>query len=112
MGFILKLLLTAVAVIVSTYFLPGVHVTGFGAALLVAFVLAILNTFVRPILVLLTIPVTFLTLGLFLLVINALLILLADNLIAGFRVDGFLWAFIFSIILSVTRSFIELIVGK
>jgi len=112
MGFIIKLLLTGVAVVVSSYILPGVHVDGFGSALIVALVLAILNAIVRPILVFLTIPVTFLTLGLFLLVINALIIMLADYLVDGFNVDGFLWALIFSIILSIITAIIDLVTGR
>jgi putative membrane protein len=112
MGFIIKLLLTGVAVVVSSYILPGVHVDGFGSALIVALVLAILNAIVRPILVFLTIPVTFLTLGLFLLVINALIILLADYIVDGFNVDGFLWALIFSIILSIITAIIDLVTGR
>ena len=112
MGFIIKLLLTGVAVVISSYLLPGVHVDGFGSALILALVLAILNAIVRPILVFLTIPVTFLTLGLFLLVINALIIMLADYIVAGFRVDGFLWALIFSIILSIVTAIIDLITGR
>ncbi|MBK0403136.1 phage holin family protein [Adhaeribacter sp. BT258] len=112
MGFIIKLLLTGVAVMLSTYILPGVHVDGFGSALILALVLAVLNAVVRPILVLLTIPVTFLTLGLFLLVINALIILLAEAIVPGFQVDGFLWALIFSIILSIITAIIDLITGR
>jgi putative membrane protein len=113
MGFIIKLLLTALAVVVSAYILPGVEVSGFGAAIILAIVLAILNAIVRPILVLLTIPVTVLTLGLFLLVINALIILLADYIMgASFEVDGFLWALIFSIILSVITAIIDFITGR
>lgn len=82
------------------YFLPGVEVSSFLTALLVAAVLALLNALLRPILVLLTIPITVLTLGLFLLVINALIILLVNELVPGFRVDGFLSALIFSVLLS------------
>jgi len=112
MGFIIKILLTGVAVVLASYFLPGVHVTGFGSALILALVLAILNAIVRPILVLLSLPITFLTLGLFLLVINALIILLADYIVGGFRVDGLIWALIFSIILSVITAIIDLITGN
>ena len=108
MGFIIKLLLTGVAVVLASYFLPGVHVSGFGTALIVALVLAVLNAILRPILVLLSLPITILTLGLFLLVINALIILLADSLIAGFEVDGFIWALIFSLVLSVITYIIDM----
>ncbi len=112
MGFIIKILLTGVAVLVCSAFLPGVEVNGYGGALIVALVLAILNAIVRPILVLLSLPITIITLGLFLLVINALIILLADNLIDSFSVDGFLWALIFSIILSVITYIIDMITGR
>ena len=109
MGFIIKLLLTGVAVVIASYILPGVHIDTFLTALILAVVLALLNAVVRPILVILTIPVTILTLGLFLLVINALIILLADYLIAGFSVDGFLWALIFSLVLSVLNAILDMI---
>ncbi|WP_114779545.1 phage holin family protein [Botryobacter ruber] len=109
MGFIIKILLSGVAVMLAAYLLPGVDVSGFGSALIVAIVLAVLNAIVRPILVFLTIPVTILTLGLFLLVINAVIILLADALISGFNVDGFLWALIFSIVLAIVSAILDAI---
>jgi putative membrane protein len=105
---IIKLLLSAVAVVATAYILnPQVQVENFGIAILVAVVLSLFHIFLKPILVVLTIPVTILTLGLFLLVINAALILLADWLIGGFQVDGFLWALIFSLILSVIVSILH-----
>ena len=79
-------------------------VDGYGTALIVAVVIAILNMFVRPLLIFFTLPATIVTLGLFLFVINAAIILLADNLVSGFAVSGFLVALIFSILLSVFRS--------
>ena len=100
----LKLILTALAVIVFANLLPGVTVDGYGTALIVAFVIAILNMFVRPLLIFFTLPATIVTLGLFLFVINAAIILLADNLVSGFAVSGFLVALIFSILLSIFRS--------
>ena len=100
----LKLILTALAVIVLANLLPGVTVDGYGTALTVAVVIAILNMFVRPLLIFFTLPATIVTLGLFLFVINAAIILLADNLISGFAVSGFLVALIFSILLSIFRS--------
>lgn len=100
----LKLLLTAVAVVILANILPGVEVTGYGAAFIVAVVIALLNLFVRPLLIFFTLPATIVTLGLFLFVINAIIILLADNLVDGFRVSGFLAAFFFSILLSIFRS--------
>lgn len=109
MGFIIKLLLTGVAAIIAAYILPGVQIDTFITALILALVLALLNAVVRPILVILTIPVTVLTLGLFLLVINALIVLLADYLIAGFNVDGFLWALIFGLVLAVITAILDMI---
>jgi putative membrane protein len=101
---IISLLLSALAVFVCAYILPGAHVDGFFAALVVAVVLALLNILVKPILVILTIPITIFTLGLFLLVINTVLILLASSIVPGFEVEGFWWALIFSILLSIINS--------
>ena len=93
MNWIIRLLLNGLAVVLSAYILPGVEIAGgYGTALLVALILALVNVIVKPILVILTIPITILTLGLFLLVINAALILFVDNLVSGFTVDGFWWA--------------------
>jgi len=104
MGLIVRLLINTLLVLLVSYLLPGVYVNSFLAALLVAVVLGLLNVFLKPILVIITIPITVLTLGLFLLVINAVIILLADQLIAGFRVDSFWWALGFSLILSFFNS--------
>lgn len=112
MRLLLKWFLVALAVVLGAYLLPGVAVEGFGTALLVALVLGILNAILRPILVVLTIPVTILTLGLFLLVINAAIILLADALIGGFNVDGFIWALIFSLLLSLLTWLIDQVLEK
>ena len=86
--------------ILAAYLLPGAHVTSFSTALIVAFLLAILNALLKPILVFLTLPVTIMSLGLFLLVINAVIILVIDQLVDGFNVDGFGWALGFSLIIS------------
>ena len=104
MKILIKLLLTAVIVLVLAHFLPGVGVAGLEAALIVAVVLALLNAVVKPILIILTIPITILTLGLFLLVINACIVLLADKFIDGFAVNGFWTALWFSILLSISQS--------
>lgn len=101
---LLKLVLTALAVVVLANLLPGVTVDGFGTALIVAVAIAILNMFVRPLLIFFTLPATIVTLGLFLFVINAIIILLADNLVNGFAVSGFFVALLFSILLSIFRS--------
>lgn len=104
MKILIKLLLTAVAVIILANILPGVQVDTFGTALLVALVLGLLRIFVKPVLVLLTLPITIVTLGLFLFVINALIILLASRLIDHFHVDGFWYALLFSLLLSLFQS--------
>ncbi|PZR40622.1 MAG: hypothetical protein DI538_03555 [Azospira oryzae] len=104
MNSILRFLLSGVAVMLAAYLLPGVHVTDYWTALLVALVLSIVNLIVRPLLILFTIPITVVTLGLFLLVINALMILLVDFLIDDFSVSGFWWALAFSLILSLFNS--------
>jgi putative membrane protein len=100
----LKILLTAVAVIVLATILPGISVAGYVSAIIVAVVIALLNMFVRPLLVFFTLPATIVTLGLFLFVINACIILLADKLIDGFAVSGFFSAILFSVLLSIFRA--------
>lgn len=107
MNGIIRFLLNGLGVLLTAYLLPGVHVEHYGYALLVALVLAIVNTIVKPILLVLTIPITFITFGLFLLVINALMIQLADWFVDGFEVDGFWWALAFSLILSLFNSLFE-----
>ena len=104
MKFILRLLLSALAVVVLARILPGVDVTSYGIAILVALVLSVLNFLVKPLLILLTLPVTIVTFGLFLLIINAIIILLADGLIDGFTVNGIWWALAFSLLLSLLQS--------
>ncbi len=104
MNGIVGFLLSGVAVLLTAYLLPGVHVEHYGYALLVAAVLSVANVIVKPILVIFTIPISILTLGLFLLVINAVIILLVDYLTPGFNVDGFWWALAFSLILSILNS--------
>jgi putative membrane protein len=100
-----------VAVFLVAELLPGVQLDDYLSALLVALVLAFLNTIVKPVLTILTIPITVVTLGLFLLVINALIIIFAEKLVSGFHVDGFLWALIFSLILSLFTSVLNALFG-
>lgn len=109
MNFIIKLIISTLAVLISSYILPGVEIidNNFFTAILVAAVLAFLNAVVKPIMILFTIPITFFTLGLFLLVINAFIILLAAKIVDGFHVEGFWWALLFSLILSVVTSVLE-----
>ena len=104
MKILIKFLFTAIAVFVTGYLLPGIEVETLVVALVVAVVLALLNTFVKPLLVVFTIPITILTLGLFLLVINAVIILISGYFVDGFYVANFWWALLFSVIVSVIMS--------
>jgi putative membrane protein len=104
MNGIVRFLLSGVAVLLTAYLMKGVHVEHYGYALLVAAVLALANMIVKPVLIIFTIPITIFTLGLLLLVINALIIMLVDYLVPGFRVDGFWWALAFSVVLSIFNS--------
>ena len=110
MNLLINMLILTVAVLLASYLLPGVTVKSFWTALVVAIVLALLNTFVKPIMVFLTIPFTIITFGLFLLVINALIILLASAIVPNFKVDNFWWALIFSIILSIITYLLDRLV--
>jgi len=104
MNLIIRLLITAVVAFLLTKILPGVEFAGFGSAIIFAIVLALLNLFVKPILSLFGLPLTIITLGLFALVINAAIVLIADYFIDGMVVNGFWWAFIFSILLTIVTS--------
>jgi len=107
MDFIIRLVISALAVILSAYILPGVSVKSFWTALWIALILTLLNVFITPIMVFLTIPITIITFGLFLFVINAVVILIASALISGFQVNGFIWALIYSIILTIVSYILE-----
>jgi putative membrane protein len=108
MGLLLGWLANAAAVYATAYLVPGIHVNGFVAALIVALVLGLINITVKPILKLLSTPFILLTLGLFLLVINAVALLLADYFVDGLTIDGFLPAVIGSVVISI----VSWIVGK
>lgn len=109
MNWIIRFLLNGLAIFLTAYLLPNdaVHVDGYGTALIVALILSIANIIVKPILIVLTIPITIVTLGLFLLAINAIIILMVDYLVDGFYVDGFWWALLFSLILSIFNSIFD-----
>jgi putative membrane protein len=107
MNFLIRVLVVAAISFALAHLLKGIHVTDFWTALVFAIILALLNMFIRPLLVLFTFPVTFITLGLFLLVINALVVLLASKFVDGFSIDNFWWALLFSIILSILTSAID-----
>ena len=115
MNILIRLIISAIAVLVTDLLLPGVTISdmnttnGLLTALLVAAVLGLLNALLKPILILLTLPVTVLTLGLFLLVINAVIVLIAANLIDGFTLQAprFWWALGFSLLLSLVTSILS-----
>ena len=106
MKIIIRLLVTSVLVMIISHLMTGVIVDEFTSALTVAIVLGLLNLFVKPILVILTLPVTIITLGLFYLVINAAMILVCDHFVDGFKVNTFWTAMLFSIILSLSQSIV------
>ena len=107
MNLLLRIIILAVAVYIAARFLPGVTIADAKTAVIVALVLALLNAFLKPILVALTIPITLLTLGLFLLVINILIVFLAARLVPGFHVDGWLTALLFSLIVTLITYLLE-----
>jgi len=105
MNFLTRLVTSSLAIIIVTYLLrPGVTVDEPVTAIIVAAVLALLNMVIKPLLIILTLPITIVSLGLFLLVINALMVMLAANIVPGFHVNGFWWALLFSIILSIVTG--------
>ncbi len=110
--FFTKTVASALAILFVAYFMKGVTVDNTITALLVAVVLGLLNNFVKPILVLLTIPFTVFTLGLFLIVINVFIIYTVSELVPGFHVSGFFTAFIFGMLVSFFTSIIESIIGR
>lgn len=104
MSIILRIIISAVVAFGLSYILKGIHIDDFLTALVLAIVLAILNAVIKPILIILTFPITLVTFGLFLFVINACIILLASKFVSGFSVDGFWWALLFSLLLSALTS--------
>lgn len=109
MFLLLRILIIAVAAYFAARLLPGVTISDAKTAILVAIVLALLNAFLKPVLVALTLPVTILTLGLFLLIINALIVFLAARLVPGFHVHGWLTAILFSLLVSLITYLLEYI---
>ena len=104
MNLLMRIIVVSIVAFGLSYLLEGIKFDSFWTAIIVAIVLAILNAIVKPILILITLPITLVTLGLFLFVINALIILLAAKLVGGFSVDGFWWALLFSLLLSLLTS--------
>lgn len=112
--FAIKLVLNAIAVVIASYLLSGgVHIEGFWYAVILAAVLSLLNASVKPLLILFTLPATILTLGLFILIINAVIILIADWIMgAHFNVDSFWYALGFSIVLTIINSIFNRLTRK
>ena len=104
MKLFVRLLVNALAVAITTYLLPNVTIDSFFTAVVVAVVLSIINTFLKPVVSLLTLPINLLTLGIFQVIINGAFIWFASQLIDGFTVVGFLWAVIFSVVLSIVSA--------
>lgn len=107
MGILINWIVSAMVIFSIAYVMPGAHINSFTTALVVALVLGIINAFLKPVLVILTLPITLITFGLFTLVLNALLIILVSNIVPGFHIDSFLWALIFGIVLSIANTFIH-----
>jgi putative membrane protein len=110
--FFARLVTMTLAVIITDWLLSGIHVSGVPAAIIISLVLSVLNLLVKPLLIFLTLPITVFSFGIFLFVINALIVLMAAWLVPGFQVDGFWWAFAFSVILSITSSVLEALGSK
>ena len=111
MKLLLRLMITATAVFASAYFIPGASVLNMGSALWVALFLGTVNVILRPILVILTLPINIVTLGLFTFVINASLVLLTARVIKGFEIEGFLTAVLFSILVTVVSYILNTLLG-
>lgn len=109
--FFLKILVSSLATLISAYILAGVHINNFITAIIVAIVLALMNTFVKPILIFFTLPITLVTLGLFLLVINIIIIKWTSDIVDGFDVDGWWAALLFSLLVSFVTSILERLAG-
>lgn len=107
MSLILQILISSIAVYFTAWLLPGISVKSFGSSIVVAIILGLLNVFLKPLLQFISFPITVLTLGLFLLVINTVIILIASALIKSFHVENFWWALLFSIIMSIVVSILE-----
>ena len=106
MKLVIRLLVTAAIAFILAEILPGVHVTGYGTAIWFAIVLSLLNIFLKPILILFTLPLTILTFGLFLFIINTITVLLASDWVKGFDIDSFGWGLLFSLLLTLITSFL------
>jgi putative membrane protein len=112
MTLLLVWILNAVTLLIVAYVLPGIVVSSFWSAMLAAAVLGLINMLVKPIFILLTLPITIVTLGLFLLVINALMFWLAGSILKGFQVNGFWWAVAGALFYSVISGFLTSLINR
>lgn len=103
-SFLVKIILGGISVLIAEFFLSGIHIDSWVTGFLLAAILILINLTIKPLMIVLTLPLTLITFGLFLLVINALVIMLADKIIPGFQVDGFWWALLFAVVLSIINS--------
>src|SRR3989344_5603601 len=110
MKFLIDLLIRALVLLLTAYIVPGFRIDSYTTAVIVALVLAILNLLVKPLLIILTLPATILTLGLFLFVINAILIMIASNIIDGFKVESFTTALLASLVITIISSILNAII--
>lgn len=104
MNILMRIIITSIVAFALSYLLSGIIIDSFWNAIILAVVLGLLNAIVKPLLVIITFPITLVTFGLFLFVINALIVLLADKLLAGFQVRNFWWALLFGLLLSIITS--------
>lgn len=107
---LVNLILSAIALLVVTYFVPGFHVASFTTALVVALILGIINAFIKPVLLILTLPITIVTLGLFTFVLNAIILLLVSRFVPGFTINGFVPALIGAVVLWLISIVIHFVV--
>lgn len=110
MGLLISLLLNALALIITAYIVPGIKVDAFTSALFAAIVLAVINTFIKPVLVLLTLPLTVITLGLFIFIVNAIVLRMTTLFVPGFVVDGWMPAIFGAIVLSIASTVLSTLV--
>ena len=111
-GIFLRWLISTISIIVTAYLIGGIHVTGFFSAFFAAAILGILNAFFRPVILILTLPINVLSLGLFTFVINALLLMMVSGVIAGFTVDGFWWALLGSLLISLVSWLLTSLINE
>lgn len=112
MGIIIRLIINALAVYITSQILPGVSINNFLTAITVAVILGVINTIIKPILIILTLPLNILTLGLFTFIINGFIILLTSSLVPGFTVQNFWWAILFSLVISIVSWFLQSLTRK